>query len=129
MNVCLHQGTKVMESWPTPYCEELFAKLIDRGHRAFVVTDDLTDDKARETIAMCDYFVGVPTKYLQMSKELKVKTVALLGPTLKGEGVRAPIVCAGCLDKIDPKPIDCFFEDEICLYEVTANDVLEALCV
>ena len=129
MKVCVHKGCRVMETWPPAYCDELFAKLIDKGHRPFVVTDDLDDEKARETIAMCDYFVGTPTKYLDMAKELKVKTVALLGPTLKGEGVKAPIVCAGCLDKIDPKPVDCFFSDEICFLEISPNDVLEALAL
>ena len=128
LKVVVHTGTKVMEAWPTPYCEELFEKLIAKGHRAFVVTDDLEDEKARSTIEGCDYFVGTPGKYLDMAKELQVKTVALLGPTLKGEGVKSPIVCAGCLDKIDPKPIDCFFGDELCAYEITANDVMEVLC-
>ena len=117
-----------MEAWPTPYCEELFEKLIAKGHRAFVVTDDLDDEKARSTIEGCDYFVGTPGKYLDMAKELSVKTVALLGATLKGEGIKSPIVCAGCLDKIDPKPLDCFFSDEICAWEITPNDVMGVLC-
>ncbi len=128
MRVVVHRGSKVMETWPLSYCDELFAKLIDRGHRAFVVTDDLDDDKARETIASCDYFVGPPTKYTQMAKDAGVKTIDLLGPTLKGDGVKSPIICAGCLDKIDPKPVDCFFTDEICFFEISPNDVLEVLC-
>lgn len=129
MKVCIHQSQKVMETWPVAYCDELIDKLLKRGDRAFLVTDDLPDDKARETIAMCDYFVGPPTKYTQMAKDAGVKTVDLLGPMLKGDGIKSPIICAGCLDKIDPKPVDCFFADEICFYEISPNDVLEALCV
>ena len=128
MKVCVHASTKVMESWPTPYCDELFRKLIDRGHRVFVVTDDLDDEKVRSVISDCDVYVGTPGKLLDTAKELGVKTVALLGPTLKGEGIKSPIVCAGCLDKIDPKPLDCFFSDEMCMYEITANDVLGVIC-
>ena len=127
MKVSIHQGSKVMETWPVSYGEELSAKLLDKGHQVFVVTDNQTDDIVRETLELCDYFVGVPGKYLDMAKELKVKTVALLGPTLKGDGIKSPIVCAGCLDKIEPKPIDCFFTDEICFLEISPNDVLEAL--
>ena len=117
-----------MQTWPKEYCEELFAKLIDRGDRVFVVTDDLPDEQVRETIGSCTHFVGTPSKYMDMAKSLGVKCVALLGPTLRGEGIKSPIVCAGCLDKLDPKPQDCFFEDEICLFEITANDVVEAIC-
>jgi len=51
----------------------------------------------------------------------------LLGATLKGEGVPAPIACRGCIDH-DGGRLDCFFEDDICMEEITANDVLEALC-
>jgi len=127
MKVCLHKSKRVMESWPEPYCDELFAKLIDRGDRAFVVTDDLDDAKAEGTIAACDYFVGTPGKYLDMAKAHGVKTVALLGPTLKGEGVRSPIICAGCKDKLD-NPVDCYFGDEVCMWEIPPNDVLEAIC-
>lgn len=127
MKVCVHQSKKVMQAWPEEYCAELFDKLIKRGDRAFLVTDDLEISKVRETIAQCDYFVGTPGEYLDIAKGMGVKTVALLGATLKGEGLKSPIVCAGCLDKIDPKPIDCFFQDEICLYEVTPNDVLGAI--
>ena len=117
-----------MQTWPKEYCEELFAKLIDLGDRVFVVTDDLTDEKAHETIAACTHFVGTPGKYMDMAKSLRVKCVALLGPTLQGEGIKSPIVCAGCLDKIDPKPQDCFFEDELCAWEISPNDVVEAIC-
>lgn len=127
MKVCVRKSKRVMETWPEPYCDELFAKLIARGDRAFVVTDDLEDDKALETIRTCDYFVGTPGKHLDMAKAYGVKTVALLGPTLKGDGVKSPIICAGCKDKLE-NPMDCFFSDEICLLEISPNDVLEVLC-
>ena len=129
MKVCLHKSQKVMQTWPEQYWEELTTKLNNRGDSAFIVTDDLEDETAKQTIAQCDYFVGTPGKYLDVAKECEVKCVALLGATLQGEGVKSPIVCAGCLDKLDPKPVDCFFSDEICYLEITPNDVMEVLCL
>ena len=113
MRVYFNKSNKVMEKWPDEYWEELGRKLSAQGHD---VASDITES---------DAYVGPPD---ETYNTYKGKRVALLGSMLTGEGVKAPIVCAGCREKIDPVPVDCFFSDEICMSEITPNDVLGVLC-
>lgn len=110
MKVYFNRSEKVMEKWPDDYWAELERKLIARGHTVHADPSE------------ADVSVGPP------GYEFVGRKVVFLGPTLEGEGIKSPIICAGCLDKIKPTPVDCYFRDEICFLEITPNDVLEALC-
>ena len=143
MRIAVHLTERVMFCWPATYWTELIKKLTDAGHDLYALSDEtnvsnasqnprlhdrlhLSDEESRKVIAECDVFIGPPLKYHDMAKELGVKTIALLGATLKGDGVRTTTVCGGCLDKLDNK-VDCNWGDEICYYEILPNDVIAAL--
>lgn len=124
MIVALYVSKQVFRKWPDEYVKELVGKLIARGDRVFIVEDDAPEND--EVITNCDLFVGVPGEYAELAKAKGKRVVLLLGPTLQGDGVKSTIICAGCLDKLGMLP-DCFFKDEICMYEITPNDVLGAM--
>jgi ADP-heptose:LPS heptosyltransferase len=124
MIVALYVSKRVFRAWPDEYVKELVGKLIARGDRVFIVEDDAPENE--DVITNCDLFVGVPGEYAELAKAKGKRVIHLLGPTLRGEGVVSPIICAGCLDKMEGKQ-DCFFGDEICMYEITPNDVLGAM--
>lgn len=143
MRIAVHLTERVMFSWPMAYWIELVKKLTDAGHDLYAISDEynvgnnstnpkfhdrlhLSDDESRKVIADCDVFIGPPLKYYDMAKELGVRTVAILGATLKGDGVKTSNICGGCLDKLENKN-DCNFDDEICYWEVTPNDIIAAL--
>ena len=143
LKIAVHLTERVMFAWPLDYWTELVRKLTDAGHDLYALSDELnvgnesknprfhdrlhlSDEESRKVIADCDVFIGPPLKYYGMAKELGVKTVALLGATFKGDGVRTTNICGGCLDKLENKT-DCVFSDELCYWEVTPNDVIAAL--
>lgn len=125
MKIALYVSNRIFRKWPEDYIREFVNKAIARGHRVFQVADGDPDNE--RIIAECDAFVGAPGKYADIAKSYRKKVIHLLGPTLKGEGVVSPIICAGCLDKLGEQS-DCFFHDEICMMEITPNDVLEEIC-
>ena len=144
MKVAIHLTEKVTYRWPIDYWIELIRKLTTKGHEVYAVSDEpyvriddtnpllfdrlhLADDLSKIVIAKCDAFVGPPLKYYQMAKELGVKTVALLGSSFNGDGVKTSAQCGGCRENMK-NVNDCVFEDELCYFEITPNDVLEVLC-
>jgi ADP-heptose:LPS heptosyltransferase len=144
MKVAIHLSEKVTYKWPLEYWVELIGKLTKQGHEVYAFSDEpyvriddtnpllfdrlrLTDEIAKTEIAKCDVFVGAPLKYYDMAKEAKVRTVGLLGATHKGEGVKTTAPCGACRDNME-NINDCIFEDEMCGYEITPNDVLEVVC-
>lgn len=143
MKIAIHLTERVMFQWPLTYWVELVRKLTDLGHDVYALSDEpnvtnqsdnpkfharlhLSDEESRKVISECDVFIGVPLKYHDMAKDLGVRTIALLGATFKGDGVKTTMICGGCLDKLENK-VDCNFEDEICYSEITPNDVIAAL--
>ena len=128
MKVFAYKSERVMEKWPDAYWEEFSRKLVERGHEGFIATGDVPIEEVHRVLDDSDAYIGPVGEFYEYAGKKGVKRVALLGPSLVGEGVKSPIVCVGCLDKINPKPVDCFFQDEICLLEITPNDVLGALC-
>jgi ADP-heptose:LPS heptosyltransferase len=144
MKVCIHLTEKVTYVWPIEYWVELIHKLTKDGHEVYAVSDEynvkiedknpllfdrlnLSDELSKQVIAKCDVFVGAPLKYYYMAREVGVKTVGLLGATLKGEGVESTTQCAGCREHIEHVN-DCIWEDTLCMHEITPNMVLEAVC-
>ena len=112
MKVYFNRSEKIMEKWPDPYWYELKNKLCEKGH---CVTDEVSE---------ADAYVGpVDSIY----KSFHGRRIGLLGPTLEGEGVKSPIICAGCKEKLENQ-VDCIFQDELCMLEITPNDVMRALC-
>ncbi len=143
MRIALHFTERVMYQWPLSYWIELVQKLTDAGHDLYALSDEpnvgnnsknpklhdclhLSDEESRKVVAECDLFIGPPLKYYDMAKELGVRTVALLGATFKGDGVRTTNICGGCLDKLEGRN-DCNFGDELCYFEITPNDVIAAI--
>lgn len=126
MKIAIHVSERMFQKWPDEYVAELTQKLLDRGDRVFFVKEEFAEDANRKVIAESDLLIGSPSEWTRYAKDAGVRTVELLGPTLKGEGVRSPIVCAGCRDKME-QCADCFFKDELCFMEITPNDVLEAI--
>lgn len=143
MKIALHFTERVCFMWPMSYWIELVQKLTDAGHNLYALSDEpnvgnnsknpklhdrlhLSDEESRKVIAECDLFIGPPLKYYDMAKELGVRTIALLGATFKGDGVRTTNICGGCLDKLEGRN-DCNFGDELCMWELLPNDVIAAL--
>jgi hypothetical protein len=126
MRVCAYKSEKVMAKWPPEYWEELSRKLSERGHTLFAITDETGPEEAGRIIADCDVYVGPLGAFYEQAAGKR--RVGLLGPTLKGDGVQSTTLCAGCIDKIQPTPVDCHFKDELCFWEITPNDVLANLC-
>jgi len=143
MRIAIHVTERVMFTWPSSYWAELIRKVTKSGHEVYVFSDDtnlswdlkndkvynligLSEKEERDGMEACEVYVGPPLKYYDMAKSFGIRTIALLGATLNGEGVKTSNVCGGCLDKLDNK-VDCTFGDEFCYYEITPNDVLEVL--
>ena len=144
MKIAIHLTERVTHRWPIEYWIELIHKLTKLGHEIYAVSDEpnvriddknplmfdrthLSDELSKLVIAKCDVYVGPPLKYYDMAKELGIRTVGFLGSTFKGEGVKTTAPCGGCKENI-PDTIDCIFEDEVCFWEITPNDVMEAVC-
>jgi ADP-heptose:LPS heptosyltransferase len=144
MKVAIHLTERVTYRWPIEYWVELIGKLTKAGHEVYAVSDEpnvriedknpllfdrtqLSDELSKTVIAKCDVFVGAPLKYYKMAKELNVRAIALLGSTFKGDGVKTSAQCGGCRDNME-NVNDCLFEDELCFWEITPNDVMEVLC-
>ena len=143
MKIAVHLSERVFFSWPLPYWTELVKKLTDKGHDLYALSDEvnvtnesknprfrdrlhLSDEESRKVIAECDVFIGPPLKYYDMAVGSGVRVIGLLTSTFKGEGVRTTNICGGCLDKLADKT-DCNWNDEICGWELTPNDVIAAL--
>jgi hypothetical protein len=143
MKIAVHLTERVCYEWPLAYWVELVRKLTDAGHDLYALSDEpnvtnesknpkfhdrlhLSDDESRKVIADCELFIGPPLKYYDMAKDIGVRTIALLGATLKGDGVQTTAICGGCLDKLENKN-DCIFEDELCYWELSPNDVISAI--
>jgi len=124
-----------MWTWPADYWSEFLKYLVDDGHEVFVFTDEdhvninikhekvhkcfgLDEQQAEEIVSKCDVYVGVPLHFCTVAEKHGLKTLRILGATLEGEGVKATVPCAGCLDKLD-SPVDCSFADELCYLEIT----------
>lgn len=143
MKIAAHLTEKVMFRWPVGYWVELIHKLTKAGHDIYCFSDEytvdikdnnprlhnrlhLSDEDSEKEIAKCDVFIGPPLKYYDMAKRNGLELVGLLAATLNGEGVKSTTQCAGCLDNLQGM-IDCLWKDEICLLEITPNDVMNHL--
>jgi len=127
MRVAIYHSDKIFHRWPESYVGELAQKLLDRGHRVFIVKDDSPKETNEKVISECDCFVGAPGEYYAIAKEKGLRVIGLLGATKKGEGVVSSIACAGCMDVMD-NLMDCMWHDDLCMAEITPNDVLGVLC-
>lgn len=143
MKIAAHVSERVMHQWPPQYWLELFQKATKNGHDVYVFSGEpnvmlefknprihnhtqVCDEDAVSVIADCDVFVGPLLHFYQAAKERGVRTVGLLTSSVAGEGVKATIPCAGCLESLG-KRVDCHWGDELCQWHVTPNDVLEAI--
>lgn len=141
--IAAHVTERVFHTWPASYWAEFLRKATAAGHDVYVFSDDalvsvdtknpkvysligLSEKEIHDGLEACQVFVGPKLRYYHLAKHLGLKMVGLLGATLEGEGVKSPHPCAGCLDKLENQT-DCFWGDEVCLYEVTPNDVMNAL--
>jgi ADP-heptose:LPS heptosyltransferase len=139
--IALQLTDRIKYRWPPEYCAEFIRKATKKGHDVFVIADeprirldmkgehifDRTKERAEDVLESCDVFVGPPLRLADIAKRRGLKQVRLLGASLEGVGVQSTTFCAGCEQKMDPR-IDCLWGDEICMSEITANDVLEAIC-
>lgn len=126
--------------WPPEYCSEFIRKASRKGHEVYVVADepnikldmtgegifDRLGEKAEDVFETCDVFVGPPLRLADIAKRRGLKQVRLLGASVEGEGVRSTTFCSGCVQRMSPM-MDCLWSDEICMSEITPNDVLEAI--
>ena len=139
--IALQLTDRIKYRWPPEYCAEFIRKATKAGHEIHVVADepnvrlDMTGDgihnrleeNADDVLDDCDVFVGPPLRLADVSRLKGLKQVRLLGASLEGEGVQSTTFCCGCVQKMQPM-IDCLWSDEICMYEITPNDVMEAIC-
>jgi hypothetical protein len=140
MRIALQLTDRIKYRWPAEYCAEFIRKATKKGHDVFVVADepnirldmkgegiyDRTKEKAEDVFESCDVFVGPPLRLADVSARKGLKQVRLLGASLEGAGVRSTTFCCGCVQKMTPM-IDCLWMDELCMWEITPNDVLEAV--
>lgn len=140
MKIALQLTDRIKYRWPPEYCAEFIRKAVKKGHEVHVVADepnvrlDMTGEGihnrlgeiADDVVRDCDVFVGPPLHLADVSKKLGLRQVRLLGASLEGEGVRSTTFCCGCVEKMKPM-IDCLWSDELCMNEITPNDVLEAI--
>ena len=141
MKIAVHITEKLMYDWPLEYWLELLGKLTKSGHEVYLYSDELTvninsenprlhdrlhlsDEEAETSIKQCDLFIGFPLKYAGMAANCGVKTILMLGATNKGDGVKTTAPCGGCVDNV-PGQNDCMYAgDQLCLWEITPNDVM-----
>jgi len=114
-----------MYKWPQPYVSELVRKLDLLGYEVSIISDDTIKKIAKREIGQADLFVGVPNKFDELPTE--AKRIRLLGATTEGEGVKSTVQCVGCVENLG-NPIDCLWADELCMHEITPNDILEVMC-
>lgn len=126
MKAVIYVTKRVMYKWPQMYIDELVAKLQRRDYDVSVISDDTIRKIAKREIESADLFIGVPNKFDELCD--KAKRIRLLGATTEGEGVVSSVQCAGCVEN-QGNPIDCMWSDELCMYEITPNDILEDACI
>lgn len=125
MKATLYLTRRVKYEWPQMYVDELVLKLDKKGYSTSIISDDTPEDVASKEITESELFIGVPNKF--DSYACKGKRIKLLGATIKGEGAKSTVQCAGCVDKLD-NMVDCLWQDELCMLEITPNDILEVAC-
>jgi ADP-heptose:LPS heptosyltransferase len=127
MKIAIYPTEKIFQKWPDSYWGELTDKLLKLKHRVFILSDDNPHEKNDEILSDCDLYIGAPGQYYDLAKEKGIQVIGLLGATKKGEGVVSTTACAGCLDIME-NVVDCNWQDDLCMLEITPNDVLEAVC-
>lgn len=147
MKIALHITDRTLFTWPAVYWQDLIKRLIDADHEVFIFSDEshvninikhervhkcfgMSNDVINSTISKCDLFIGVPLKFSKLAKANGLKIINLLGSTLDGEGIKSPLMCAGCIDKTGNE-IDCAFQDELCMHRITpimVNREVDKLC-
>jgi hypothetical protein len=143
MKIALQLTDRLKYRWPPDYCREFACKAVEKGHEVFMVADetnicvqiqrkgiyDSTKDKATTVVRLCDVFVGPPLALADYAKANGVRTIVLQGASLRGDGVRSTTFCVGCDSegKLEPR-VDCLWSDELCMWEISPNDVLEVIC-
>jgi len=138
--IALQLTDRLKYRWPAEYCAEFIRKAVKQGHEVYVLADepnikldmkgegihDKLKERPEDVLETCDVFVGPPLRLADIAKRRGLKQVRLLGASLEGEGVRSTTFCAGCVQKMDPM-LDCLWQDELCMREISPNDVLEAV--
>ena len=94
MKIAIYPTEKIFHKWPESYWGELTDKLLKKGHRVFILSDDNPKDKNESVISECDVYIGTPGEYYGLAAERKKRVIGILGPTKQGEGVVSPIACA-----------------------------------
>jgi ADP-heptose:LPS heptosyltransferase len=140
MRIALQLTDRIKYRWPAEYCAEFIRKAVKKGHEVHVMADepnikldmkgegiyDKLKERPEDVLETCDVFVGPPLRLASIAKRRGLKTVMLLGASLDGVGVVSTTFCAGCVQKMDPM-LDCLWQDELCMREISPNDVLEAV--
>ena len=127
MKVTVYLTHRVGYSWPQAYINELGRKLNERGYHVSVISDDTPDEIARREINDSNFFVGVPNRFDAYNPP-GTKRVVLYGAKKGSDGVTSSVQCAGCFDNCE-NVVDCLFQDELCMKEITPNDILEFMCL
>jgi len=143
MKVAIHVSERVKHAWPIEYWSDFIRKMTKEGHEIHAFSNepnvkiapgnplvfdhtDLHDKDEVLAIAECDVFVGPVLEYYRIAEKEGVRLIGILGPTLKGEGVKATLPCAGCMENIHDM-VDCRWGDEICQWHVSPNDIIGAI--
>lgn len=125
MNIVLYLTDRIKFKWSKEYTDELLSKLEKRGHFTKVISDDTDREIVEHELSVCDYFIGVKSPFDDIQTD--AKRIYIRGASKEGEGPISPIPCAGCVENL-PDRVDCLFADELCMKEITANDILEHMC-
>ena len=124
MNIVLYLTNKIKYKWPKEYVDEFVGKLTKKGHDTKVISDDTETALVSNVLGNCDVFIGVKNQF--DSLPLSGRRITIRAASEEGEGPLSTMQCAGCVEKL-PERIDCLWADELCMKEVTPNDVLRHL--
>jgi hypothetical protein len=126
MKAVIYLTKRTMFMWPQIYVEDLVKKLEVRDFDVSIISDDTPDEIAKREIKSSRYLIGVPNRFERYAEDTEV--IRLLGATKEGKGVVSTVQCAGCLENVQDS-MDCLWEDTLCMWEITPNDILEAACL
>lgn len=126
MKIVLYLTNRIKYKWPKEYVDELLSKLEGAGHYTSVISDDTGRDVVERELSVSDYFVGVKSPFDDVLSP--AKRIHIRAASFAGDGPVSPIPCAGCVENLPDEP-DCHFSDEMCMKEVTPNDILGHMCL
>lgn len=124
MKVVLYLTHRVMFKWPQEYINDFARKANASGFDVNIISDDTDVSVAKREIETADFFVGVKSPFDWIIP--KGERIYFSGAKKSG-GIQSPIQCAGCIDNMEDI-MDCLWEDNLCMWEITPNDILEVMC-